>query len=43
VQVTDPVIDNETITISPNLATGAYFVRIVDQQSHVSVVRIIIE
>jgi hypothetical protein len=43
VQVTDPVSDNEMINIGSNLATGAYFVRIVDQQSHVSVVRIIIQ
>jgi hypothetical protein len=43
VQVADPVSDNETINIGSNVATGAYFIRIVDQQSHVSVVRIIIQ
>jgi hypothetical protein len=43
VQVTDPVSDNEPINIDPGLASGAYFVRIVDQQSRATIVRIIIQ
>lgn len=42
VQVTDPVSDNESININSNIAPGAYFIRIADQQSHVSVIRLII-
>ncbi len=43
VQVSDPVNDNETINLIPGLAPGAYLIRIVDQQSQVSVTRVIIQ
>jgi Secretion system C-terminal sorting domain/FG-GAP repeat len=42
VQVTNPANDNESINISPGLASGAYFIRVVDEQAHVSVIPILI-